>query len=240
MAVDETIAARLERVRERISAAAARSGRRADEITLVGASKTVDVERIAAAVAAGLRDLGENYVQEAETKIGRVLAALSEAGSPVAVPRWHLIGHLQTNKARAALELFDIIQTLDSERLAAALARHATSPPRVPVLLEIDFTGLPERTGLAPEAAPAVVERILVSESLAIQGLMTVPAMGLSEADTRAVYRGLVALRDDLAGRYPAEGWVQLSMGMTDDFELAIEEGATIVRIGRAIFGERP
>ncbi len=240
MAGEETVAGRLERVRERIAAAAARSGRRPDEITLVGASKTVDAGRIAAAVAAGLRDLGENYVQEAETKRGQVLAALNGAGSPVARPRWHLIGHLQTNKARAAVELFDIIQTLDSERLAAALARHATPPPRMPVLLEIDFTGLPERTGLAPGAAPAVVERTLATECLAIQGLMVVPAIGLSEAETRAVYRRLVALRDDLAGRYPAAAWEQLSMGMTDDFELAIEEGATIVRIGRAIFGERP
>lgn len=240
MAAQEPIATRLERVRERIAAAAARSGRHPDEITLVGASKTVDVARITAAVTAGLRDLGENYVQEAEAKHGQVLAALSDVGSPAAGPRWHLIGHLQTNKARAALSLFDIIQTLDSERIAAALARHATPPPRVPVLLEIDFTGLPDRTGLAPEAAPAVVERTLAMERLAIQGLMTVPGVGLSEAETRAVYRRLVALRHDLAGRYPAAGWEQLSMGMTDDFELAIEEGATIVRIGRAIFGERP
>src|SRR5207248_10602350 len=121
-----------------------------------------------------------------------------------------------------------------------ALARHATPATRVPVLLEIDFSGSPERTGLVPEAAPAVVERTLATECLAIQGLMTVPAIGLSAAETRTVYRRLVALRDDLASRYPAAAWEQLSMGMTDDFELAIEEGATIVRIGRAIFGERP
>jgi len=240
MAVQEPIAARLERVRERIAAAAARSGRRPDEITLVGASKTVDAGRVAAAVAAGLRDVGENYVQEAEAKYEQVLAGLRDAGSAAAGPRWHLIGHLQTNKARAALALFDIIQTLDSERIAAALARHASTPPRVPVLLEIDFTGSPERTGLEPESAPAVVERTLATEALAIQGLMTVPAVGLSEAETRAVYRRLVALRNDLAIRYPSADWEQLSMGMTDDFELAIEEGATIVRIGRAIFGERP
>jgi pyridoxal phosphate enzyme (YggS family) len=234
MMAQETMATRLASVRERIARAAERAGRAPDEITLVGASKTVEPERVAAALAAGLHDLGENYVQEAEAKQG----ALPAAGDAV---RWHLIGHLQTNKARTAVELFDIIQSLDSERLARALARHAEADERrLTVLLEVDFTGLPDRTGLAPEAVYPVVEAVLDSPPLALAGLMTVPAAGLSPADTRATFRRLRALRDELAARYPTADWRQLSMGMTDDFEMAIEEGATMVRIGRAIFGERP
>jgi PLP dependent protein len=252
MTAQQTVAARLERVRERIARAAERAGRRPDEIVLVGASKTVEPARIAAAVAAGLRDLGENYVQEAEAKQAELQAqggawpAAEAAGNgrPAAAgvdaARWHLIGHLQTNKARIAVELFDIIQTLDSERLARALARHAAARgKRLSVLLEVDYTGLPERTGLAPDAVYPTVEVVLDLPPLELAGLMTVPALGLSAAEARAVYRRLRALRDDLATRYPAVAWHHLSMGMTDDFELAIEEGATMVRIGRAIFGER-
>jgi len=234
MMAQETMATRLAAVRERIARAAERAGRAPDDIVLVGASKTVEPERVAAAIAAGLHDLGENYVQEAEAK----QAALPAAGDAV---RWHLIGHLQTNKARIAVELFDIIQSLDSERLARALARQAEARNRrLSVLLEIDFTGLPDRTGLAPDAVYPVVEAVLGLPTLTLAGLMTVPALGLSPADTRVTFRRLCALRDELATRYPAADWRQLSMGMTDDFEMAIEEGATMVRIGRAIFGERP
>jgi uncharacterized pyridoxal phosphate-containing UPF0001 family protein len=253
MTVQETVATRLERVHERIARAAERAGRRPDEVVLVGASKTVDPARIAAALAAGLRDLGENYVQEAEAKQaalparGIVLADGAAGGNGRApsgrsdTARWHLIGHLQTNKAKIAVELFDIIQTLDSERLARALARHAAArDKRLGVLLEVDYTGLPERTGMAPEAVYSTVEAVLDLPALQLMGLMTVPALGLAEVETRAVYQRLRALRDDLAARYPAATWHHLSMGMTDDFELAIEEGATMVRIGRAIFGERP
>lgn len=234
MMAQETMATRLAAVRERIARAAERAGRAPDEILLVGASKTVEPERVAAALAAGLHDLGENYVQEAEAKQG----ALPAGGDAV---HWHLIGHLQTNKAKTAAELFDIIQSLDSERLARALARHAEAGDRrLTVLLEVDFTGLPDRTGLAPAAVYPVVEAVLDLPPLTLAGLMTVPAGGLSPADTRATFRRLRALRDELAARYPAADWRQLSMGMTDDFEMAIEEGATMVRIGRAIFGERP
>jgi pyridoxal phosphate enzyme (YggS family) len=234
MVVESTVATRLEQVRERIAAAAARAGRRPEEITLVGASKTVDVARIAAAVAAGLRDIGENYVQEARQK--RAAPELQEFDI-----RWHLIGHLQTNKAKAAVELFDVIQTLDSARLAGVLARHAAARgKRLPVLLEVDYTGLPGRTGLRPEAVDDVVETLAGLPALEVVGLMTVPAPGLAPAETRAVFRRLRLLRDSLAARYPRFSWQHLSMGMTDDFEWAIEEGATIVRIGRAIFGERP
>jgi pyridoxal phosphate enzyme (YggS family) len=256
MTASETVAARLEGVRERIAAAAARAGRRPDEITLIGASKTVDPGRIAAALTAGLRDLGENYVQEAQAKQAELRARATTAAANAAngVTRavgaerhpaegacWHLIGHLQTNKAKIAVELFDIIQTLDSERLAAALARHAPAGgKRLTVLLEVDYTGLPERTGLSPAAVEKTVERVLELPALELAGLMTVPALGLSPAETRATFRRLRELRDQLTGRYPSVSWRHLSMGMTDDFELAIEEGATMVRIGRAIFGDRP
>lgn len=253
MTAQEMVATRLERVRERIARAAERAGRSPEEVVLVGASKTVEPARVAAAVAAGLGDLGENYVQEAEAKqaalgMQRRPTAEGVAGGnrqPIVAgtgsARWHLIGHLQTNKARIAIALFDIIQSLDSARLARALARHAAARgTRLTVLLEVDYTGLPERTGLAPDAVYPLVEAVLDLPALALAGLMTVPALGLSADDTRAVYRRLRTLRDDLATRYPAADWRHLSMGMTDDFELAIDEGATMVRIGRAIFGERP
>jgi pyridoxal phosphate enzyme (YggS family) len=233
MVAQEAIATRLERVRERIAAAAERAGRRADEIVLVGASKTVEPARIVQAIAAGLHDFGENYVQEAEAKLADPALRAPEV-------RWHLIGHLQSNKAKTAVRLFGIIQTLDSERLGGVLARQAANQDkRLAVLLEVDYTGAPDRTGLRPELVPSVVERVIGERSLDVLGLMTVPALGLDEAATRAVYRGLRVLRDDLARQYPVLSWQHLSMGMTDDFEIAIEEGATMVRIGRAIFGER-
>ncbi|HLI26966.1 MAG TPA: YggS family pyridoxal phosphate-dependent enzyme [Chloroflexota bacterium] len=233
MSLTTTIADQLARVRERIAAAAARAGRDPQRITLVGATKTVEPARIQAAIEAGLRDFGENYVQEARAKLA--VPALRAPGV-----RWHLIGHLQTNKAKTAVGLFDIIQTLDSPRLAVALARHVPPGRRLEVLLEVDYTGAPERTGLRPEAVYATVEQVLGLPALELSGLMTVPAPGLEEAETRATFRRLRALRDELARRYPAVAWRHLSMGMTDDFEWAIEEGATIVRIGRAIFGPRP
>jgi PLP dependent protein len=233
MVAQESVATRLERVHERIDAAARRAGRRPEDVTLIGASKTVEPDRIAQAVAGGLRDFGENYVQEAEAKLA--VPALQRADL-----RWHLIGHLQSNKARTAVRLFGIIQSLDSERLGGALARQAGALGKRPlVLVEVDYTGAPERTGLPPEAVAAVVDRVARDGALDLAGLMTVPALGLNEADTRAVYRRLGTLRDELARQYPAMSWQHLSMGMTDDFEIAIEEGATMVRIGRAIFGER-
>jgi pyridoxal phosphate enzyme (YggS family) len=233
MVAQETVAVRVERVRERIAAAAARAGRRPEEVTLIGASKTVDAGRIAQAIAAGVTDFGENYVQEAEAKLAD--PALRDAAA-----RWHLIGHLQSNKARTAVRLFGIIQTLDGERIAGALGRQASAQGRrLSVLLEIDYTGEPDRTGLAEAAVPAVVERLAQESSLDVAGLMTVPALGLAEAESRAIFRRLRRLREELAQRYPDRSWQHLSMGMTDDYEIAIEEGATMVRIGRAIFGER-
>lgn len=240
MSGEDSTAGRLARVRERIAAAAERAGRRSEEVLLVGASKTVDAERIQAAIAAGLTDFGENYVQEAAAKQAALQgqASAGERGAPAV--RWHLIGHLQRNKVRDAVALFDIIQSLDSDRLAGALGRHGEArAKRLAVLLEVDFTALPDRSGLSPGAVAAAVEAVLEQPCLELQGLMTVPAPGLDASATRSCYRRLAGLRDELATRYPGDYWRHLSMGMTDDFELAIEEGATIVRIGRAIFGER-
>jgi PLP dependent protein len=235
MMAQETVADRLARVQERIASAAHAAGRQPAEITLVGASKTVDPARVRAAVLAGLGDVGENYVQEAQGKV----AALRDDRQ--AAPRWHLIGHLQSNKARQAAELFDIIQSLDSDRLAGVLARHAGAlGKRLRVLLEVDYTGLPDRTALAPDVVPATVEAVLGLPALELAGLMTVPALGLAAAETQAVFARLRQLREDLAARYPEASWRELSMGMSEDFELAIAEGATMVRLGRAIFGERP
>lgn len=224
---------RLERVRATIAEAAARVGRRADEITLVGVTKTVAPEAIRQAALLGLRDFGENYVQEAAAK--RPLLR----GAPFDQVRWHLVGHLQTNKVKAALELFDIIQTVDSLRLAEAISRRAGARV-VPVLLEVKFGEEPTRVGFRPDEIPAVAPRLLELPGLSLQGLMTVPPLGLGQPEVRAIFRALRELRDAVASKYPRAGLRHLSMGMTDDYQVAIEEGATIVRIGRAIFGERP
>ena len=215
------VASNLAAVRARIAAAAARAGRDAAAVRLVAVSKTQPAERVRAAVAAGVRDIGENYVQEAATKRAAV-------GGDV---RWHLIGHLQRNKAARALELFDLIHSVDSVALAEALARHAAArgaPARA--LVEVNVGGEASKSGVAPEALPALLER-LRDPSLVIEGLMAVPPPG-SPDEVRDHFRRLRALRD-------AAGLRELSMGMTDDFEVAIEEGATMVRIGRAIFGAR-
>lgn len=194
---------------------------------LVLASKTQPPEAIAAAYQAGAREFGENYVQEAASKRA-ALAALRDI-------RWHLIGHLQTNKARAALEIFDLIQTLDSARLASAINRLRPAPP-MPVLIEVNLAGEASKSGVAPEAAEALIEA--VRRKVEVQGLMTVPPIAEDPEATRPYFARLRDLRDRLAA---ATGLrlSELSMGMTNDYEVAIEEGATIVRVGRAVFGER-
>lgn len=237
-----TIAERLEAVRERICRAAARSGRDPSGITLVAVTKTHPPALVAEAVAAGAGDLGENRVQEAQAKI-EALAALRP---PV---RWHLIGHLQRNKARPAAELFDLVHSVDSLRLAEALARHVAPGRRLPILLQMNVSGEASkdgfdlRGGVANRAGLTAllpeVEAILALPNLEVRGLMTIAPMGADPEAARPSFRALRELRDELARRYPSAGWRELSMGMTDDFEAAIAEGATMVRVGRAIFGER-
>jgi hypothetical protein len=239
----EAIAQRIATVRERIAAAARRAGRDPDSVQLIAVSKTHPADLIRQAIAAGITDLGENRMQEAIPKI----AALRDAG-----PRWRLIGHLQRNKARPAVEHFDMLHTLDSLRLAEALERHAAQHAAAPfpVLLQVNISGEASKEGFDlpggatnPERWPdfvATVERIAALPHLRIGGLMTVAPLLPDPEQARPVFRRLRQLQEALARQFPTADWQHLSMGMTDDFEVAIEEGATSIRVGRAIFGARP
>jgi len=217
------IAARLDTVGARVAAACERAGRAMNAVTIVGVSKGQPAAAVIAAVAAGLTDVGENRVQEALPKIAEICAR-------DITPRWHLVGSLQTNKVKAALELFDIIHTVDSERLAEAIARHARQP--VPVLLEVNVAGESAKRGFALADVAAAAWRIGRLPGIDLVGLMTVAPQVDDPEDVRPVFRALRELRDESCLR-------ELSMGMTDDFEVAVEEGSTLVRVGRAIFGER-
>lgn len=219
----ERIAANAVDVRARIAAACDRAGRDPARVTLVAVTKTHAAAVVADAFAAGLRDFGENRVQEALPKISE----LSACGMR---PRWHLVGHLQTNKVPAAIEAFDILHGIDSERLAEVISRRAARP--VTVLLEVNVAGEQAKHGVAPADAPAIAARIGGMPNLRLAGLMTVAPQVDDPEDVRPVFRRLRELRD-------AIGLPELSMGMTDDFEVAVEEGATMVRIGRAMFGPR-
>jgi PLP dependent protein len=229
----ENLRQRLERVREQIAAAANRCNRRAEEISLVAVSKTHSAEAIREAIAAGVTDLGENRVQEADAKIPAV-------GRKAA--RWHLIGHLQSNKARRAVELFDVIHSLDSVALARRLDRVCGEVNRevLPVLIQVDLGKEPTKSGAAENEVPKIIEAIKQTRTLRLQGLMTLPPYFDDPAEARPFFRRLRELRDELRlqGAFDDHSG-ELSMGMTHDFEIAIEEGATIVRVGTAIFGAR-
>lgn len=239
----DTIAASIAIVRERIAAAARQAGRPADAVRLVGVTKTHGPDVVAAAVAAGLHDLGENRVQEAEAKIEALAGLRSQC-------RWHLIGHLQSNKARRAATLFDTIQSVDSVRLAEVLSRAAGQAGRVlPVLLQVNVSGEASKEGFALaewhtrqpvfDAFAGDVEQILGLPHVRVEGLMTIAPFGTTPEQARPTFETTRALRDRLAERFPSAAWHELSMGMSGDFEVAIEEGATIVRVGRALFGAR-
>jgi pyridoxal phosphate enzyme (YggS family) len=227
------IAERIAAVRERLSRAAARAGRHADEITLVAVGKTHPADTIAAAFEAGLHDFGENKVQEAAAKI-ESLAALRARGL-----RWHLIGHLQSNKARRAVEIFDRIDSVDSGDLGARLDRMAGEAGRVlPVLVQVELGGEATKSGLTDAALMPALESLRALPHLRVEGLMTIPAAADDPQAVRPFFRRLRELRD----RAQVQGLLQgdtLSMGMSDDYEVAIEEGSTMVRIGSALFGER-
>jgi len=225
----EEIGERLALVRKRIESAAARSGRPASAVTLVAVTKTVPVEAIRDSLAAGVRILGENRVQEAREKI----AALP------AVAQWHLVGHLQTNKARVAVGLFDRIHSLDSIRLANELELSgAQMGRRVRCLVQVNVGGEAQKNGVAEDEVRPLLEALSPLSHIAVEGLMTIPPFLPDPEAVRPFFRRLRLLRDALA----ADGFSlpDLSMGMTNDFEVAIEEGATLVRIGTAIFGPRP
>lgn len=215
------IAANVRAVRERLARAAERAGRDPASVRLIAVSKTKPAAAVRAAIEAGITDIGENYVQEAEAK----RAAAGHGAT------WHLIGHLQRNKAGRAAALFDCIQTVDRPALGAALSRHAQALGRtLRVLVEVRLGDEASKHGVEPGALPALLDALRLP-GLRVEGLMTIPPPGDSEA-VRPHFR---ALRELAA----AAGLRELSMGMSDDFETAIEEGATMVRVGRAIFGAR-
>ena len=225
---------RIAAVQERIAAAAQRAGRDPAEVTLVAVSKMHSPEEVAAASAAGLRVFGENRVEEAAPKV----EAVAQLVAPAPPPAWHLIGHLQSRKAEDVLPWASMVHSVDSVKLAQRLSRFATAQ-ELPVLLEVNVSGEASKYGFRPEELPAAVETIVALPGLALQGLMTMAPIAADPEEVRPVFAALRALKDELARHYPTLDWRHLSMGMTDDFEVAIEEGATIVRVGRAIFGER-
>ena len=236
---DEQLAGRIAAIRARVAAAAERAGRDSDDVRIVAVSKTMPVEAVIAAAACGQTLFGENRVQEAREKI----AAIAAAG--LTDLRWELIGHLQTNKAARAVELFARVQSVDSLRLAEALSMRAHQVGRVlPILLEVNVAGESSKSGLAPDEVVGVAGAIMGLPNLRLEGLMTVAPLVDDPKAVRPVFRQMRALRETLREQIPVAGavdggWPELSMGMTDDFEVAIEEGATLVRIGRALFGER-
>jgi PLP dependent protein len=215
----------IEELERRIAAACERSGRSRAGVTLVAVTKTVPPALVREAFDSGIRHLGENKVQEAQAKIAEVSLSLQSR------PMWHMIGHLQTNKVKTAVEIFDIIQSIDSVKLAERVNEHV-GREGFPVLLEVNVGGEASKGGFSVGEVPTAVEQISRLSNLEIMGLMTVAPLADDQQEVRPIFRQLRQLGEAL-------GLQHLSMGMTDDFEIAIEEGATMVRIGRAIFGER-
>lgn len=231
MPAPNDVATALAAARARVVAAGERVSRDPAAITMMAVTKTVARGQVREAVAAGIRDLGENRVQEALGK-----QADLDDGAEV---RWHLIGHLQRNKARVAASSFSMVQSLDSERIVAALASHRhTGEPPLPVLIEVDLTGLPGRTGIPLSDVLSLARVVTRHRTLRLEGLMTVAAPGSAE-DARPLFIRLRHLRDDVVQRLGID-LPELSMGMSDDFEVAVEEGSTMVRLGRVLFGQRP
>jgi pyridoxal phosphate enzyme (YggS family) len=228
-----TVSENLLRIRERIVGAALRAGRNAEEVTLIGVSKTHPAEAIRLAYAAGLRDFGENRVQEWEGKRG---------GLGDLEAQWHLIGHLQSNKAVRAAGLFHSVDSVDDFALAQRLdhARgEASGAPRLRVLLEVRVAEEETKNGVSVEEAPELAEKVSALPLLDLRGLMCIPPFLEDAEQVRPYFRRLRELRDQLANRLRRPLPV-LSMGMSHDFEVAIEEGATEVRVGTALFGPRP
>ncbi len=240
------IARNLARVEQRIAEAALRAGRDPAEITLVTVAKTFPAEVVVAAYQAGALHFGENRVEEGAVKIPAVHAAI--AGPR---PTWHMVGHVQSRKAGAVVAHFDYVHSVDRLKIARRLSRFAQEAGRaLPVLLECNVSGEETKFGfdlqgweqdaVKREAFFAAVEESLALPGLSVQGLMTMAPFVADPETVRPVFASLRALLDALRERFPAQDWRHLSMGMTDDFEVAVEEGSTMVRVGRAIFGPRP
>ena len=211
-----SIAENLAAVERRIASACERAGRKRSEVTLVAVSKTFPAERVAEAITAGVTHVGENRVQEARDKKPLVRGDA----------RWHLIGHLQSNKAKDAVRIFDVIETVDSVDLAQKIARFSETARDV--LMEVNIGEEAQKSGVAPADVESMARQIRAVSGVNLVGLMAIPPVG----DSRTFFRRLRTLRDQI-------GLTHLSMGMSEDFEIAIEEGSTMVRIGRAIFGPR-
>lgn len=223
---------RIDSIAERIKIAATSAGRRAESIRLVAVSKTVAADRVRAAVATGITILGENYIQEAQGKI--------DALQDLAVS-WHFIGHLQSNKAKYAVRLFDLIHSVDSIKLASELDRQAHKNDKIQkVLIQVNTGKEASKSGVYEEEALALVREAGQMDNLAVKGLMTLPPFFNAPEKVRPYFQALRELRDRIRSEsLPGVSMDDLSMGMTGDFETAIQEGATFVRIGTAIFGER-
>ena len=234
------VAARVAEVRRRIAAACERVGRRVDEVTLVGAAKGQPVERLLAAVAAGVDVLGENRVQEAEAH-RTALAAAGLGGERGGGPAWHLIGPLQSNKAKPAAALFDLVHSVDRAKIARALDRElAARGRRVEALVEVNLGGEASKAGFAPEGLAAAVRPLAGLEHLRLAGVMVIPPPADDPEDARRWFRRARELRDELGARPEWAGWPGwLSMGKSEDLEVAVEEGATHVRVGTSLFGAR-
>jgi hypothetical protein len=225
------VAENIRTVKEKIAESALRAGRDPSAVRLMGVTKTVDDERIMESIRAGIDIIGENYVQEAKRKIEKMGRSLP----------WHLIGHLQTNKAKYAVKLFDMVHSVDRISLAQELSRRAgLINTEVKILIEVNVSGEDSKSGVAPEQAIALVREVAQFPNLNIKGLMTMAPWFDDQEQARPYFRRLRELKDAIAeGDIPGVEMNELSMGMSGDFEVAVEEGATIVRIGTKIFGAR-
>ena len=223
-------------LRARVRDAAARAGRDAGSVTLLGVAKGTPDDRVVAAVRAGLTDVAENYLQEAAARRTELAKRIAEAGA--AAPRWHFVGRLQRNKARAVAQLFDVVHTLDRPELGDALERHAAAAGRtLDALVQVNASAEAQKGGAAPDHVRALLAAGAAWPHLRITGLMAIPAASDDPERTRPAFAMLRGLRDALRAEHPELR--ELSMGMSGDFEVAIEEGATIIRVGTALFGPR-
>lgn len=231
MILPGTVRERVFLVRERVERAASRAGRRAEQVRLIAVGKMQAVDRIGEAAEAGVTAFGENYVQESEEKI-RAYPGLE----------WHMIGKLQGNKVKKAVSLFSWIQTIDSTRLLSEVSRRCGEAGRgMPVLLEVNLGGEPGKSGILPNDLPGLVEGAGALPGVRVAGLMAIPPLAERPEESRPWFARLRELLEACRGRGPAgRNMTELSMGMSHDFEVAIEEGATMVRVGTAIFGSRP
>lgn len=236
---DQQVRERAIGLRERIAAAAKRAGRDPGEITLLGVCKRQSNQRIASAVRAGVVHLAENYIQEARDRRGEVEALLA-AGPTAASPNWHFVGSLQRNKARHAASLFDWVQSLDSEKLALELDRQAErTSRRLSLCIQVNLSEEAQKGGVPITEVRGLLRSCAGLANLDIRGLMAIPAVAADAELMRPAFARLRELRDELQGCEGARTLRDLSMGMSGDFEVAVEEGATIVRIGTALFGPR-